>query len=104
MPYAWKMDGEKKIRLGDFDPDHTAKDTTKAEAESDLKKLDVELSELQEMLSAAHQNSVLMLLQGTDTSGKDGTIRHVLSQVNPQSCYVQSFKEPTPEELDHDFL
>lgn len=104
MPYVWKIDGEEQICLRDFDPDYTAKDLTKEGAESALQKLDVELSELQEMLSAAHQNSVLMLLQGTDTSGKDGTIRHVLSQVNPQSCRVQSFKEPTPEELDHDFL
>ncbi len=104
MHYAWKIDGKEKIRLQDFDPDHTAKDMMKEEAELEMKKLDVELSELQEMLSAAHQSSILMIFQGTDTSGKDGSIRHVLSQVNPQSCQVQSFKEPTPEELAHDFL
>ena len=104
MHYTWKIDGEEKIQLHDFDPDYTAKGVTKEDAESELKALDDELSELQETLAAAHQNSILMLLQGTDTSGKDGTIRHVLSHVNPQGCYVQSFKEPTPEELDHDFL
>ncbi|HEY0755737.1 MAG TPA: PPK2 family polyphosphate kinase [Ktedonobacteraceae bacterium] len=104
MAYGWKIDGDKKIHLDDFDPDYTAKDLTKEEAAEDLSKLDTELSVLQEMLAAAHQNSVLLLLQGTDTSGKDGTIRHVLSQINPQGCRVQSFKEPTSEELDHDFL
>lgn len=104
MQYVWKIDGKETFRLQDFDPDYTGKERTKEEAELELKKLDAELGELQEMLAAAHQNSVLMILQGTDTSGKDGSIRHVLSQVNPQGCQVQSFKEPTPEELDHDFL
>lgn len=104
MHYVWKIDGEEKVHLKDFDPAYTAKDIKKDEAEAKLKELDAELSELQELLAAAHKNSVLMLLQGTDTSGKDGTVRHVLAQVNPQGCKVQSFKEPTPEELDHDFL
>jgi PPK2 family polyphosphate:nucleotide phosphotransferase len=104
MHYVWKIDGAEKLHLTDFDPNYTAKDIAKEAAESELKELDVELSELQEMLSAAHQNSVLLILQGTDTSGKDGTVRHVLSQVNPQGCRVESFKEPTPDELEHDFL
>ncbi len=104
MHYGWKIDGSEKVHLHHFDPDHTAKDITKEEAEATLNELDSELGELQEMLAAANKNSVLMILQGTDTSGKDGTIRHVLSHVNPQSCHVQSFKEPTPEELEHDFL
>jgi PPK2 family polyphosphate:nucleotide phosphotransferase len=104
MHYVKKIDGEEKIHLQDFDPGDTAKGIKKEDAESKLQALDVELGELQEMLAAAHQNSVLLLLQGTDTSGKDGTIRHVLSNVNPQGCRVESFKEPTQEELDHDFL
>jgi PPK2 family polyphosphate:nucleotide phosphotransferase len=104
MHYVKKIDGEEKIHLQDFDPGNTPKGIKKDDAESKLQALDVELGELQEMLAAAHQNSVLMLLQGTDTSGKDGTIRHVLSNVNPQGCRVESFKEPTQEELDHDFL
>jgi PPK2 family polyphosphate:nucleotide phosphotransferase len=104
MLYVWKLDGKEKIRLSDIDPDYTAKEIAKNEAELQLQKLDIELGELQEMLYAAHQNSVLMLLQGTDTSGKDGTIRHTLAQLNPQGCRVESFKEPTPQELDHDFL
>jgi PPK2 family polyphosphate:nucleotide phosphotransferase len=104
MHYVRKIDGEEKIHLQDFDPGDAAKGMKKEDAESKLQELDLELGELQEMLAAAHQNSVLMLLQGTDTSGKDGTIRHVLSNVNPQGCRVESFKEPTQEELDHDFL
>jgi PPK2 family polyphosphate:nucleotide phosphotransferase len=56
------------------------------------------------MLAAAQRQSMLIILQGMDTSGKDGTIRHVFSRVNPQGCYVHSFKEPTEEELVHDFL
>jgi len=104
MHYVRKVESEEKIHLHDFDPDYRARNIKKEDAESELDKLDIELSKLQEMLSAAHKHSVLLLLQGTDTSGKDGTIRHVLSHVNPQGCSVYSFKEPTPEELDHDFL
>jgi len=104
MHSVWKLDGKGKIHLPDIDPNYTAKAITKNDAESRLKELDIELGEMQEMLYAAHQNSVLMLLQGTDTSGKDGTIRHALAQLNPQGCRVESFKEPTPQELDHDFL
>jgi len=70
----------------------------------ELQKLSDELSDLQEMLSAAQLHSMLVVLQGMDTSGKDGTIRHVFSHVNPQGCYVHSFKAPTQEELAHDFL
>ncbi len=55
-------------------------------------------------MAAAQHHSLLMILQGMDTSGKDGTIRHVFSHVNPQGCNVHSFKEPTQEELLHDFL
>jgi PPK2 family polyphosphate:nucleotide phosphotransferase len=104
MQYVWKIDKGKKVRLDDFDPGHTGDGLDKVSAEGEIKKLGAELGELQEMLAAAHQHSVLLILQGTDTSGKDGTIRHVLSQVNPQGCQVYSFKQPTPEELDHDFL
>jgi PPK2 family polyphosphate:nucleotide phosphotransferase len=59
---------------------------------------------LQEALWAEHKHKVLIVLQGMDTSGKDGTIRHVFEGVNPLGVRVASFKAPTPEELDHDFL
>ncbi len=63
-----------------------------------------ELIELQELLYAVRSHSVLVILQGRDTSGKDGTIRHVAGPLNSQSCSVASFKVPTEEELAHDFL
>jgi PPK2 family polyphosphate:nucleotide phosphotransferase len=63
-----------------------------------------ELNELQERLWAEQRQSVLIVLQGMDTSGKDGTIAHVMSGLNPQGVHVHSFKQPTAEELRHDFL
>jgi len=62
------------------------------------------LAEAQELLWASDVYSILVVLQGMDTSGKDGIIRHVMSGVNPQGCHVTSFKAPSAEELDHDFL
>jgi PPK2 family polyphosphate:nucleotide phosphotransferase len=62
------------------------------------------LSELHDLLYAEHKRSVLIVLQGMDASGKDGTIKHVMSGVNPQGCSVTSFKEPTSLEMDHDYL
>lgn len=69
-----------------------------------LKKSRKELAKVQEVLWSGREYAVLIILQGMDTSGKDGTIRHVMSGVNPQGCRVQSFKVPTPEEANHDFL
>jgi PPK2 family polyphosphate:nucleotide phosphotransferase len=63
-----------------------------------------QLSELQEVLYASRQKAILIVLQGMDTAGKDGTISHIFSGVNPQGCNVAPFKEPTPIELSHDFL
>ena len=62
------------------------------------------IAELQQRLYAEGKRALLIILQGMDTSGKDGTVRHVLSGVNPQGCRVTSFKAPTAEELAHDFL
>jgi PPK2 family polyphosphate:nucleotide phosphotransferase len=104
MNYVGKVDPGSKVRLKDFDPGHTAKHTDHDSADKELQELSDELSELQELLAAAQHHAMLIVLQGMDTSGKDGTIRHVLSHVNPQGCYVVSFKAPTPEELAHDFL
>ena len=102
MTLVWKVDS--KVNLKDYDPDHTDKHSDHASAEAELQKLSDELDDLQELLAAAQHHSLLLILQGMDTSGKDGTIRHVLSHVNPQGCNVYSFKEPTAEELAHDFL
>jgi PPK2 family polyphosphate:nucleotide phosphotransferase len=104
MNYVWKVDAGSKVKLKDYDPGYTDEQKDRASADLELQKLSDELSELQELLNAAQQQSLLVVLQGMDTSGKDGTIRHVLSHVNPQGCDVHSFKEPTQEELAHDFL
>ncbi|SRR6266566_3943480 len=104
MNYVWKVDAASKVTLKDYDPGYTDKQSDRASANLELQQLSDELSELQELLAAAQQQSLLVVLQGMDTSGKDGTIRHVLSHVNPQGCYVHAFKEPTQEELAHDFL
>lgn len=74
------------------------------EAESRLANLGAELTALQELLYGAAAQSALIILQGMDTSGKDGTIRRALTWLNPQGCRVVSFKEPTPAESAHDFL
>lgn len=77
---------------------------TKAEQKSRLKALRQSLFSLQNMLYADSRYSLLIVLQGLDTSGKDGVIRHALSSMNPQGVQVKAFKKPTEEELKHDFL
>jgi PPK2 family polyphosphate:nucleotide phosphotransferase len=83
---------------------HAPEDLTEDAAKSIFDDLTHELGELQELLYAAGTHSVLIVLQGVDTSGKDGAILNVLRDVNPVGCRVASFKTPTPEELSHDFL
>jgi PPK2 family polyphosphate:nucleotide phosphotransferase len=92
------------IRLVDFDPEDTAEFGDKEAAQKVLKRNTQRLLELQEVLWAQGKHAVLIVLQGMDASGKDGTIEHVFHGVNPQGCKVTSFKVPTREELDHDFL
>jgi len=104
MNHVWKVDAGSKVKLKDYDADYTDTYEDRVSADQKLQELSNELSELQELLSAAQKNSLLVVLQGMDTSGKDGTIRHVLSHVNPQGCFVHSFKAPTQEELSHNFL
>jgi PPK2 family polyphosphate:nucleotide phosphotransferase len=103
MPYAHKIVNNKGIKLSDFDPNETA-DLTREEAEAELFKLTKELIELQEIFYAAKDVSLLIVLQGMDTSGKDGTIRSITGPLDSLSCDVSSFKVPTEEELSHDFL
>lgn len=103
MTYATKLDKPQKIKITDFDPSETGK-LNKEDALVQIESLESELAELQELLYASQKNSVLIVLQGVDTSGKDGTIGHVMGHVNPQGCSVASFKVPTTEESMHDFL
>jgi PPK2 family polyphosphate:nucleotide phosphotransferase len=93
-----------KIKLSDYDADDTGNFEDKERAEAVLCKHQEKLFALQELLYADASSAVLVVLQGLDASGKDGTIRHIFTGVNPQGCQVTSFKEPTPEELRHDFL
>ncbi|MBC7908958.1 MAG: polyphosphate kinase 2 family protein [Pyrinomonadaceae bacterium] len=103
MSYAHRLVGKRRIKLKDFDAGEDA-GLKRAEAEEQTARLIEELVELQELLYAVQTESVLVILQGRDTSGKDGTIRHVAGPLNSQSCSVASFKVPTEEELAHDFL
>ncbi len=103
MSYAAKLDKEQKINLGDYKSDDKEGEDKEVSAVV-AAKLGEELDELQEWLYAAQSHSVLIVLQGLDTSGKDGTISHVMASMNPQGCEVASFKVPTPLELAHDFL
>ena len=103
MSYASKLDKEQKIQLGDYKSDDKEGEDKEVSAVV-VAKLGEELNELQEWLYAAQSHSVLIVLQGLDTSGKDGTISHVMASLNPQGCDVASFKVPTPLELAHDFL
>jgi PPK2 family polyphosphate:nucleotide phosphotransferase len=92
-----------KLTLADLDPDDTH-GFTKDKAARELTKHQTRLAQLQELLYAEKKHALLIVLQALDAGGKDGTIRHVMSGVNPQSCNVTSFKVPTAEELGHDFL
>lgn len=96
----------KGFRLKDVDPGDTRgiKSDQKAEAREMLARGVEWLAEEQDKLYAQDRWSVLLVFQAMDAAGKDGTIKHVMSGVNPQGCQVYSFKAPSPEELDHDFL
>ena len=98
-----KCDGSAKIKLSDIDAGETGK-TSRDRADAKLAKIGDELRELQDLLYAAQDTPLLIVLQGMDTAGKDGTIRSVIGFMNPQGCRVASFKVPTPAEAAHDFL
>ena len=100
----YKISNGKKFRLKDFDPGDHGKLESKEEAGKYLRRGVQRLAELQDKLYAQDRWGVLLIFQAMDAAGKDGTIKHVMSGVNPQGCQVYSFKAPSPEELDHDFL
>ncbi len=94
-----------KVSLDAWDPaDTTGFKGKKKDGLKELANLRGKLDSLQEMLYAEHAHAVLVVLQGMDTSGKDGTIRRVFEGVNPQGVRVARFRQPTPQELDHEFL
>jgi PPK2 family polyphosphate:nucleotide phosphotransferase len=93
-----------KVKLADFDPRYVDGDWNKLTARARIKENTEILAELAYRLYAERRRAVLLVLQGMDTSGKDGTIRKVTTGINPLSFQISSFKQPSAEELDHDFL
>ena len=95
---------EKKIQLKNYNPAYTGKYTAREEAEKKLGDDLGRLAEMQSTLYAQDRYALLVIFQAMDAAGKDGAIEHVMSGVNPQGCQVFSFKAPSSEELDHDYL
>jgi PPK2 family polyphosphate:nucleotide phosphotransferase len=100
----FRVNHGRSFRLKDFDPADTHGILSKDKAAEILERNLEHLQDLQEKLYAQDQWAVLLIFQAMDAAGKDGVIKHVLSGVNPQGCQVSSFKQPSAEELDHDFL
>src|SRR5580700_6241348 len=92
-----------KIELSKIDT-RAPKECDKKETKEKLEKILVQLDELQNLMFAESKHAVLVIIQGMDASGKDGAVRNVFGKLNPQGVLVKSFKEPTAEELSHDFL
>ena len=101
---TFRVDGGKHFRLKDFDPEFTGHWKSKEHATEALEQGVARTAELQDMLYAQDNWSLLLIFQAMDAAGKDGAIKHVMSGVNPQGCQVYSFKAPSPTELQHDFL
>jgi PPK2 family polyphosphate:nucleotide phosphotransferase len=103
MSYLIRLPPGNQVKLSKIPTDDTDGLTREAST-AKFEELAVELGELQELLYGARTHSLLVVLQGLDTSGKDGTIRGVFRDVNPAGCVVHQFKTPSDEELAHDFL
>ncbi|NJN16818.1 MAG: polyphosphate kinase 2 family protein [Oscillochloris sp.] len=102
-PLTFKIEPGSTIDLREYDPRYNP-GIEREQAETGLAQLALEIDELQELLFGAARHSLLVIMQGMDTSGKDGTVRKVFSQISPLGSYVHGFGVPTPEELSHDFL
>lgn len=104
LAQSYRIDNGKHFRLKDFDPSDSGKWKSEEDAKEQLKKDIEKMTELQARLYAQDSWAVLLVLQALDAAGKDGTIKHVMSGVNPEGCEVHSFKTPSETELQHDFL
>lgn len=102
-PLTFKVEPGTEVDLKDYDPRH-AGGLDKEQSQAEFPALAQQIDDLQELLYAAGTHSLLVVFQGMDTSGKDGSIRSVFSQVDPLGSLTSSFKVPTAEELGHDFL
>lgn len=100
----FRIHAGKKLNLAKHATDFTGDYRDKTEAKADLAQNVERLAELQEVLYAQNKYALLIVLQAMDTAGKDGVIKHVMSGINPQGVQVASFKQPSTEELNHDFL
>jgi PPK2 family polyphosphate:nucleotide phosphotransferase len=100
----YRVDNGKKFRLKDFDPDDRSGVKSRKQAEKVLPLGIERMADLQDKLYAQDRWAILLIFQAMDAAGKDGAIKHVMSGVNPQGCQVYSFKQPSAEEIDHDFL
>jgi PPK2 family polyphosphate:nucleotide phosphotransferase len=106
MNYAkrFKVEPNSKVRLGKIDASYKGEHEDKSSAQAELERHSQRLRDLQYLMYAENKHSLLIILQGMDAAGKDGTINHVLTVMNPQGCRVYAFKTPSTEELAHDFL
>ncbi len=104
MPRPITLTGDKSIQLADLDPRAIDGKWDKDDAVEQIERNTEKSRDLAYRLYAENSRAVLLVLQGMDTAGKDGTIRTVMTGINPQSCQVVPFKQPSSEELDHDFL
>lgn len=100
----YRVDHGKKFRMKDYDPADTARLRSEEHAQDLLDKGIARMTDLQDKLYAQNRWALLLIFQGMDAAGKDSAIKHVMSGVNPQGCQVYSFKTPSGEELDHDYL
>jgi PPK2 family polyphosphate:nucleotide phosphotransferase len=103
-PKEFLVEPGTKVKLGEIDPSYHGRYESREAAQPEIRSLLLRLDQLQYLMYAEKKHSLLVILQGLDACGKDGVIRHILSGMNPAGCRVVSFKQPKPEELDHDFL
>src|SRR3990172_8393778 len=102
---VYRVRPKSRVSLGKRDPaDRAAFDGDKDDGLARVEALNAKLADLQELLYAGHRHRILIVLQARDAGGKDGTIRSVFTGVNPQGMHVVSFRQPTPDERDRDFL
>ena len=104
LAHKFQIDSGKGFRLKDYDPADTGHWKSKEHAEETLRDRVARTAELQDKLYAQDDWALLLIFQAMDAAGKDGAIKHVMSGVNPQGCEVSSFKAPSSQELQHDFL
>lgn len=93
-----------RVKIDDLDPGYTGKHISEDRAHDEIEKSRGEMAAQQYLLYAEKKHALLIVLQGMDAAGKDGTVSHVMSAMNPQGTIVTSFKEPTALDLEHDFL